>query len=104
MRIIISSDGASIGSNVDQRFGRCSYFVIVDIENSETTSVESVPNEGCSEGHGAGIKAAQQVGNLKPDKIITGNIGPNALNILKQLKIKIYRDSGIIQSAIQKIK
>jgi len=103
MKIVISSDGNSIESNVDQRFGRCNYFVIVDIENNKITNVESVANEGYSEGHGAGIKAAQQVGNLKPDKIITGNMGPNALNVLEQLNIEVYQGSGRIQDAIQKL-
>ncbi len=103
MKIVISSDDTSIESNVDQRFGRCKYFVIVDIENNKITNVESVANEGYSEGHGAGIKAAQQVGNLKPDKILTGNIGPNALNVLEQLNIEVYQGSGRIQDAIHKL-
>ena len=103
MRIVISSDGDTIESNVDMRFGRCRYFLIVDIEDGEIIDVKSVENEGAVMGHGAGIKAAQQAGNLNPDKIITGNLGPNAFNVLSQLNISAYMGYGIVQDSIQKL-
>ncbi|MCK5025773.1 MAG: NifB/NifX family molybdenum-iron cluster-binding protein, partial [Nanoarchaeota archaeon] len=46
MRIVISSDGDTIENNVDMRFGRCRYFLIVDIEDGEIIDVKSVENEG----------------------------------------------------------
>ena len=103
MRIVISSDGDTIESNVDMRFGRCRYFLTVDIEDSKITDVKAVENEGAAMGHGAGIKAAQQAGNLKPDKIITGNLGPNAFNVLNQLNITAYMGSGTVKDSIQKM-
>lgn len=103
MRIVISSDGDTIENNVDMRFGRCRYFLIVDIEDGEIIDVKSVENEGAVMGHGAGIKAAQQAGNLNPDKIITGNLGPNAFNVLSQLNISAYMGSGIVKDSIQKL-
>ena len=103
MRIVISSDGDTIENNVDMRFGRCRYFLIVDIEDGEIIDVKSVENEGAVMGHGAGIKAAQQAGNLNPDKIITGNLGPNAFNVLSQLNISAYMGSGTVKDSIQKL-
>lgn len=103
MRIVISSDGDTIENNVDMRFGRCRYFLIVDIEDGEIIDVKSVENEGAVMGHGAGIRAAQQAGNLNPDKIITGNLGPNAFNVLSQLNISAYMGSGIVKDSIQKL-
>ncbi|MEA3514975.1 MAG: NifB/NifX family molybdenum-iron cluster-binding protein [Nanoarchaeota archaeon] len=103
MRIVISSDGDTIESNVDMRFGRCRYFLIVDIEEGEIIDVKSVENEGAAMGHGAGIRAAQQAGNLKPDKIIAGNLGPNAFNVLTQLNIAAYMGRGTVKDSIQKM-
>lgn len=101
MRIIISSDGKDIESNIDQRFGRCNYFVIVDVENSKIINVESVKNIGADQGHGAGLKAAEQVGELKADYIITGELGPNSTTVLEKLKISSFFASGKINEAVK---
>ena len=98
MKIAISSDGDTVESKVDQRFGRCKYFIIVDTKDKE--KVEAVENQGDIQGHGAGIKAGQQIGELGAEAVITGNLGPNATAILKQLGIKAYHASGSVKEAI----
>ena len=102
MKIAISSEGNTIKDLIDQRFGRCKYFLIVSIENDKISEVKAVENQGTLQGHGAGIKAAQQVGNLEVDAIITGNLGPNATDVLNQLGIKTYHSSGPAEEAIEK--
>ena len=42
MKIAVSAVGNTLDAQVDQRFGRCSYFVIVD---SETMMAEAIPEE-----------------------------------------------------------
>lgn len=103
MRIVVTSLGDSIESMVNPRFGRCQYFIVVDVENKEIKHVESVKNGGAAQAHGAGIMAGQLVGNLKPDKIITGNLGPNASRVLQQLDVEIYQASGKIKDAVHKL-
>jgi predicted Fe-Mo cluster-binding NifX family protein len=98
MRIAISSDGNTIQSKIDQRFGRCKYFIVVDTQNKG--KFEAVENEGAIQGHGAGIKAAQQIADLKAEAVITGNLGPNATAVLDKLGIKSYYASGIVKEAI----
>ncbi|MBU0979905.1 MAG: hypothetical protein KJ709_03800 [Nanoarchaeota archaeon] len=100
MKIVISADGKTVESSVDQRFGRCKYFLVVEVHNGETTLVEAIENSGASHGHGAGVKAAQLVADLKPDKVMTGNLGPNAESILKELEIPVLRASGPVKEAI----
>ena len=102
MRIIISSTGESIDSNVDMRFGRCLFFLIVDTEDNKITNVSSVENQGAVQGHGAGIKAASQVGELKPDAVITGNLGPKASDVLNQFNIEVFQGSGKIEDVVIK--
>ncbi len=98
MKIAISSDGENPQSLVDQRFGRCKYFVVVDTENKEET--EAVENQGTIQGHGAGTRAAQQLGELNVKAVITGQLGPNATSVINQLGIKSYHASGTVKDAI----
>jgi len=100
MRIAISNQENNINGLIDQRFGRCKYFIIVEVENNEIKTTNSVENQGALQGHGAGLKAAEQIGKLKVDAVITGDLGPNATNILKQLGIKAYHAGGKASEAI----
>lgn len=102
MRIAISTDGNNLDSNIDQRFGRCKYFLIVNIENKEIEETKAVLNEGAEQGHGAGIKAAEQIGELKVKAILTGELGPNATAVLDKLGIKAYHASGKAKDAVNK--
>ena len=86
-KVCISSVGEALDSQIDPRFGRCKYFLIVD---AETKKFEVFPNEGVSVKKGAGISAAQIVVNKGVKIVITGNVGPNAFTVLKQAEIKIY--------------
>jgi len=43
MKIAVSSTGPELDDLVDPRFGRCSYYVVVD---PETLLFEAVPNKG----------------------------------------------------------
>ena len=100
MKVIVSAAGETLESEIDPRFGRCPYFLVVEIENKEIKNVTAVKNQGCEQQQGAGITAAEQVANLKPDAIITGNLGPNAHRILSQVAIPCYSASGNVKNAI----
>jgi predicted Fe-Mo cluster-binding NifX family protein len=100
MKIAISADGDKLHSKVDQRFGRCPYFLIINIDGKEVGTFEAITNEGAIQGHGAGIRAAEQMGELKIEAVITGQLGPNATNVLKELGIKAYSASGVITDVL----
>ena len=100
LKVIVSATGETLESEVDPRFGRCPYFVVVEIENKEIKNVTAVKNQGCEQQQSAGIVAGEQVANLKPDAIITGNLGPNAYGVLNQVAIPSYSASGNIKKAI----
>jgi predicted Fe-Mo cluster-binding NifX family protein len=53
MKIGVSAIGGSLDSQIDPRFGRCRYFLIVD---SETMELEAVSNKGAIASGGAGIQ------------------------------------------------
>jgi len=94
--------GEDINAEVDPRFGRCKYFLIVDTETMDT---ESVSNEGMLSSGGAGIQAAQMVAKTGAVTVITGNIGPNAFQTLTAAGIKIITGvNGNINQVVDKFK
>jgi predicted Fe-Mo cluster-binding NifX family protein len=86
MRVVITSEGQTLEDPVDPRFGRCSYFLIVETEGRR---VEAVPNEASRLGGGAGIQAAETVAGFKPDVLITGRLGPNAERALQAAGLQV---------------
>ena len=101
MKIAISSTGKEIESQVDVRFGRCPYFIIVDIENKKLKSKKTIENAAMAQRGGAGISAAEVVGNEKVNAVITVNMGPRAFEVLQQLGIKVYQAQGKIKDVVQ---
>jgi len=101
MKIAISSTGNNLESEVDARFGRCSYFLIVEIENNEIKDFKAIENTAKAQMGGAGITAGEIVAKQKVDAIITVNLGPRAFSVFEQFKIKIYQGEGKIKKAVQ---
>lgn len=100
MKIAISSTGKTMENLLDMRFGRCEYFQIHDTESKEVKILE---NEGQNASGGAGIVASNQLVDEKVDIIITGNLGPNAFEIIEKVGIKAYKCESIsITSVIYK--
>lgn len=102
MKVIVTSTGKNLDAKVDYRFGRSPYFILVDTENF---SFESIPNEASSEFGGAGVKAAQKIIETGAEALITGDIGPNAYQVLSSAGIKMYQANDLtIKEAIEKLK
>ena len=87
MKIAVSATGQNKESLLDRRFGRCDYFLIYDAEAGE---FKAIGNNGVSSGGGAGIAAASQVIEENVSAIITGNLGPNAFELVEKAGIKAY--------------
>ncbi|OFW58045.1 MAG: hypothetical protein A2W01_10830 [Candidatus Solincola sediminis] len=101
MKIAISSTGPNLQSTVDPRFGRCQYLVFYD---SESESWEAEPNPNISASGGAGIRTAQGVVDKGAEAVITGNIGPNAMQVLAG-QVRVYAGfNGTIEEAMQALK
>lgn len=85
--IAICSQGEGLDAEVDSRFGRCPYFVIVDLE---TDRVEATPNPAVTSGHGAGPKAAQHLADKNVEAVCAHHVGPNAWSAMNACGIDIY--------------
>ena len=102
MKIAITAKGNTLESEVDPRFGRCSYFLIVD---TDTMSFESISNESAMASGGAGIQAAQTVAKSGVEAVVTGNMGPNAFQTLSAAGIKVFTGAnGTVKESIEKYK
>ena len=100
MKIAVSSSGRNLDSQVDPRFGRCAYFVIVETDDM---SFEAFDNENIALGGGAGIQSAQFVGSKGAKAVITGNCGPNAVQTLSVSRIDVFvGNSGTVREVIEK--
>ena len=101
MKIAISSTGKTLESEVDSKFGRCKYFLIIEIENKKIKDFKVVENTAKAQSGGAGISAGEIIANQKVDSIITVNLGPRAFSIFDQFKIKVYHGEGKIKEVVE---
>ncbi|MCK5046075.1 MAG: NifB/NifX family molybdenum-iron cluster-binding protein, partial [Candidatus Heimdallarchaeota archaeon] len=101
MKIAISSSGDNLQSAVDSRFGRCMNFIIIEISEMSLTVHQ---NSAQFVGHGAGTKAAQDLLKFGVSAVISGNIGPNAFQVLRAANIRMYTSSGTIENAVEAFK
>jgi len=101
MKIAISSEGNNLESNADVKFGRCNFFLIVEIENEKIKGFKAIENTAKDQMGGAGITAGEIIAKEKVDAVISANVGPRAFSIFKQFNIKVFHGEGEIKQAIQ---
>jgi predicted Fe-Mo cluster-binding NifX family protein len=102
MKICITATAPSLDAQIDPRFGRCSYLLIVD---PETMRFEAVPNTAAGVTGGAGIQAAQTIANKGVKLIITGNVGPKAFQALFAANIEVVTGAfSSVREAVEKYK
>ncbi len=90
MKIVISATDNNLSAHVDRRFGRCAWLLFVD---TESLHYEAIENESADAASGAGTACAQLVLGKEVDAVISGQVGPNANEVLKQGGIKIFISS-----------
>lgn len=100
MKIAVSSTGPSLNDQIDARFGRCVYFIIVD---PATMDFEAIPNQNVSSTSGAGISSAQLMVDKGADVVLTGNLGPKAANVFDASNTKVVTNmSGPVGEVVQR--
>ncbi len=102
MKVCVTSEGKTLESKVDPRFGRCGYFIIAD---SDTLEFEAIENPNLGAMGGAGVQSGQLMSAKGVKTVITGNVGPNAYQTLNAAGVEIFTGaSGTVREAIQKYK
>jgi predicted Fe-Mo cluster-binding NifX family protein len=99
MKIAVSATAPHLDADVDPRFGRCAYLLIID---TETMEFEAVENPAVSAPGGAGIQAAQVVAGRGTKAVITGNCGPNAFQVLSAAGVPMFVGaSGSVRDVVE---
>jgi predicted Fe-Mo cluster-binding NifX family protein len=102
MKICVTSQGDTLQAQVDPRFGRCVYFIVVD---TDTMEFEAINNAQTQVMGGAGVQSGQLMTEKDVKAVLTGNVGPNAYQTLNAGGIEIITGvSGTIQEAVDHYK
>ncbi len=98
MKICITSEGKTLDNTVDPRFGRCQNFIFFD---TDTGAFEACENSNAQFQGGAGIQSGQLVVSKGVKAVLTGNVGPNAHQVLSAAGIEVFTGvSGTVKDAI----
>ena len=102
MKVAVAATGKTPYSRVDNRFGRCSFFIVVNLESMKFDAIE---NPGLKERDAAGIEASRVLISRDVDAVVVRNIGHNALVTLDGAGIQVYVGvAGTILNAIENLK
>ena len=88
MKIAITAATAGALGMMDGRFGRAPYFLVFDTRAQTWEIHENEQNAELE--HSAGTQAAQAIERLGAKVLITGQIGPKALQLLRINATKVY--------------
>ncbi len=104
MKIAVSATGSGLKADVEPRFGRAKYFLIIDMQSERVLKVID-NSEGMNAPHGAGINAASLVAEAGAEAVLTGRVGPKAFAVFDAAGIKVYSGvSGTVKDALEKFK
>jgi predicted Fe-Mo cluster-binding NifX family protein len=102
MKVAVSSYGEDLNAQLNPRFGRCAYFLVV---NPDDMSFEAFENKSAAQGGGAGIEAAQFLASQGVEAVITGNCGPNAAQTLSAAGIELFGEqAGTVREVVETFK
>jgi predicted Fe-Mo cluster-binding NifX family protein len=93
MRIAISADtDQGLDSAVSPHFGRCPYFVLVDVEGREVKAVQTVANPYY--GHHQPGQVPTFIHSQGADVMLTGGMGGRAVEFFQQAGIRPVTGAG----------
>jgi predicted Fe-Mo cluster-binding NifX family protein len=101
MRIAISSeDKNGLDSLVSHHFGRCPYYVLVDVENQEVQDIKELDNPFFQQ-HQPGM-VPEFIHGHGVDVMLSGGMGRRAIGFFQQYGIEIATGaSGTVRSALE---
>lgn len=103
-KVAVTSEGPTLDSMVDSRFGRCAGFVVVDLETLSTEYADNGSSQVMAQG--AGIQAAENVVNAGAQVVLSGYVGPKAFAALEAAGVGVGQDvDGMtVGEAVEKFK
>ena len=103
MKLAVTAKGPELDSEVDPRFGRAMYIIVVDEESLDFEAVDNSANANAFKG--AGIQAATMISGKGAEVLLTGYCGPKAFTTLQAAGVKVVDDvSGTVRDAVEAFK
>lgn len=99
MKVAVTSKGQNLSSEIDPRFGRAPFIIIVDTETMAFEALDNSTNVNAFKG--AGIQAATMVADKGAEVLLTGYCGPNAFKTVSAAGMKVVNDiSGTVEDVL----
>ena len=100
MKIAVTAKGKELDSELDPRFGRAQYVLIIDSAGGVVEEViDNATNRNAFQG--AGIQAAKMLADRGVELLLTGFCGPNAFKTLEAAGIRVAAEqSGSVRDAV----
>jgi len=102
MRIAFAADDErGLDAEVSQHFGRCRYYIFVDLDGEEVKEVRAVHNPFYYE-HGQPGQVPEFIYDQGAKVIIAGGMGPRAIDFFRQLGVRpITGASGTVREVLE---
>jgi predicted Fe-Mo cluster-binding NifX family protein len=102
MKVVVTATEPALDAELDPRFGRCAFFVVVETDDM---SFEAIENSNAALGGGAGIQSAQAMADRGVKTVLTGNCGPNAHQTLSAAGIDVIVGcAGTVKETVERFK
>jgi predicted Fe-Mo cluster-binding NifX family protein len=102
MKVAISAYGQDLDAEINPRFGRCDFLLIVD---TDTMKYESFSNESINLSGGAGVQTASFVISKGAQAVLTGSCGPKAMEVFNSAGVAVYPgQTGNVAQAVNRLK
>ncbi len=102
-QIAITSKGPDLDSEVDLRFGRADYFIIIQLDDE--SKIVLTNEDGKGENRGVGIKNSQRLIEAGAEVVVTGRIGPKVMRLMTTQGIRIFAvNGGTVRQAFEQFK
>ncbi len=95
MIVALCSTGTALNADLDSRFGRCSYFLFY---NTDDSTFHAVENEARHAEGGAGSRAVQEIADNRAEAVIAPELGPQAMDALNRLGIPAFRQGKTLNA------
>jgi len=105
MKLCITATGKNIDANIDARFGRAPWLLIIDTDTG--TLIEAVENTAAAQAQGAGIAAAKLISDKNVEAVLSGSVGPNATSVFETSGVRLFEGASpqdTVQEALAKFK
>jgi predicted Fe-Mo cluster-binding NifX family protein len=98
VKIAVSAKNPGWLESLDERFGRASWFIIVDDKTKQWQAVANQQQRQSTQG--AGIQAATTIIDREAQVLLSSNVGPKAFRVLQAGGVRMFRTDTAKQQTV----